>query len=76
MILAALLETRSTYRVRLYPRRTTISVYITPRRGSTPELPPVVSSIRLPTVLSFSVQHSSSVAMQWIAPRVVLFRFE
>jgi hypothetical protein len=39
---------------------------MTPSRGSTPVLPPVVSSMRLPTVLSLSVQHSSSVAMQWI----------
>src|SRR6516162_7299218 len=39
---------------------------MTPSRGSTPELPPVVSSMRMPIVLSLSVQQSSSVAMQWI----------
>ena len=46
-------------------------VYISPTRGSTPELPPVVSSIRLPCSLTLSGQHSSSVAMTWIAPRLV-----
>jgi len=43
-------------------------VYISPTRGSTPELPPVVSSMRLPSVFSRSVQHSSSVATQLMAP--------
>jgi len=37
-------------------------------RGSTPELPPVVSSIRRPCNLTFSGQQTSSVAMAWIAP--------
>ena len=46
-------------------------VYISPTRGSTPELPPVVSSIRLPCRLTLSGQHSSSVAMTWMAPRLV-----
>jgi len=43
-------------------------VYISDTRGSTPELPPVVSSMRLPWSLTFSGQHTSSVAMAWIAP--------
>jgi hypothetical protein len=36
-----------------------------------PELPPVMSSIRLPCSLTRSGQHSSSVAMTWMAPRLV-----
>ena len=41
---------------------------MTPSRGSTPELPPVVSSMRRPMVFSRRVQHSSSVATQLMAP--------
>ena len=54
MILAALVETASTNCRSVKPRLPTISEYITATRGSTPELPPVVSSIRLPWVFTAS----------------------
>src|SRR3546814_13049686 len=41
---------------------------MTAMRGSTPALPPVVSSMRLPTVLVASEQQSSSVATVLIDP--------
>jgi len=43
-------------------------VYISAIRGSTPELPPVVSSIRRPCNFTLRGQHTSSVAIAWIAP--------
>src|SRR5262249_36319523 len=68
MIFAALVDTRLTYRFNEYPRLPTISVYISATRGSTPALPPVVSSIRTPCSFFASVQQISSVAMQFMHP--------
>jgi len=68
---AALADVRPTKSARLYPRFSTMCVYISEIRGSTPELPPVVSSMRRPCNFTFSGQQTSSVATAWIAPWLV-----